>query len=94
VAGECALSGELPLQALLVLQDTASSGYQVEDQDDHGEHKQKVNQAAGKMKGEPQEPQHQKNHEDCPEHTFPLAQRAPGKQSPFQGASIDLRLDS
>ncbi len=55
-----------------------SSGQQVEDQDNHRYHQQEVNQAAGNMKAEAQEPQNQNDDKNCPEHRYPFpAWRAP-----------------
>ena len=48
----------------------AASGEQVEDQDDYGHDQQKVNESAGDMEAETEEPQNQHDYEDCPEHGF------------------------
>jgi hypothetical protein len=47
---------------------TSASGYQIEDQDDQRYDQQKVNQAAGNMKAETQEPQNEDDDKDCPKH--------------------------
>jgi hypothetical protein len=60
-------------QALLASEYTPASGQQVEDQDDHRQYQKKVNQAAGNMEAEAQEPENQKNHKDCPKHSYSFA---------------------
>jgi hypothetical protein len=51
-----------------VSRDSASSGYQVEDQDDQSHHQQEMNQAAGDVKAESEKPENQEDYEYRPEH--------------------------
>jgi demethoxyubiquinone hydroxylase (CLK1/Coq7/Cat5 family) len=56
------------IQALLGLENAAASGDKVEDQNDQCYEQQKVNQAAGNMKAEAQQPKNQNDHKNSPEH--------------------------
>jgi hypothetical protein len=51
---------------------TPSSRDQVEDQDDQRYDQQKMNQAAGDMKAETQEPENENDDKDCPKHCCSL----------------------
>jgi len=46
----------------------SASRYQVVNQDNHRYNDQKVDQATADVQCEAQEPQNQKNYEDCPKH--------------------------
>lgn len=52
---------------------TTAPADQVEDQDYQGDNNQDVDKAATDMKGEPEQPQNDKNYEDCPKHLHILA---------------------
>jgi len=66
---------------LAASQGAPASSDQVEDQDDDRHNDEKVDQGAADMESEAEEPQHQKNHEDCPKHIFLFRSRGtPGKQ--------------
>ena len=69
------------LSPRIVLRTSASpaSRNEVEDQHDHGDYENEVDQSAAYVECEAQEPQHQEDYEDCPEH-MPLLSglRAPG----------------
>jgi hypothetical protein len=71
-----------------------AAGDQVEDQNDQRYNQQKVNQAAGYMEAETQQPQNQENYENCPKHGCALsAPQAPGIQSSSQAPTgISERL--
>jgi hypothetical protein len=60
-------------QVLLASETGSASGYQVEDKNDHRQYQEKVNESAGHMEAETEEPENQKNHKDCPEHNYSLA---------------------
>jgi hypothetical protein len=47
---------------------SAASGDEVEDQDNQGDDQQQVNQGAGDMKAEAQQPKNQNDYENCPKH--------------------------
>jgi hypothetical protein len=81
-------------QALLASEISPASGQQVEDQDDHRQYQEQVNEAAGNMEAEAQEPENHKNYEQCPKHILLLLHRGrPGIQSPSQApAGIHNRL--
>jgi hypothetical protein len=64
------------MQGSARLKSAPASGEQVEEENHHSDHEQKVNESARHMKGEPQEPQNQKNHKQCPKHTFSFVPRA------------------
>jgi hypothetical protein len=53
-----------------------SAGDQVEDKDDQRYDQEKMNQAAGYMKAEAQEPQNQNDNKNCPEHSPPFLHTA------------------
>jgi hypothetical protein len=75
------------------LQSATASGDQVDDQNDQRDHQQKVNQAAGYVKAEAQNPQDQKDDENCPEHiqhTF-SALRAPETGGPARAHPMDSK---
>ena len=65
-------------QALLASESTSPPSYEVEDQNNHCDDEQDVDQAAGDMEAETQEPQNQKNDHHCPEHNFSFVPRAHG----------------
>jgi len=48
--------------------DRSPSAEQVDDENHQGHDEQQMDQASSNMQAEPQEPQNQKHHEDCPEH--------------------------
>jgi hypothetical protein len=62
----------------MALQTAASPSDEVIDQNDDRNHQKNVNQAAGHMKAEAQEPQNNKYYKDGPEHTFSSTPQAPG----------------
>lgn len=65
-------------RALLASESAPAARHEVEDQDDHGEHQEKVNQTASYVKAEAHEPQNQNDYKYCPEHLHPfLALLAP-----------------
>jgi hypothetical protein len=67
--------------ALLASEYTPASGQQVEDQDDYRQYQEQVNEAAGDMEAEAQEPENHENYEQCPKHILLLLCRArPGIQ--------------
>jgi hypothetical protein len=60
---------------------------QVDDQDDHGDDEKKVNQAAGDVEAETQEPQDQNDYKNCPEHRILFsALSAPSRFGSGKGA--------
>src|SRR6266702_4543928 len=62
-----------------------SSGDQVNYQDDQGEHQQQVDESTQRITGhQPDQPQYQQNHKDCPQHC-----RVP----PLQAMEIALLLE-
>ena len=75
-------------------QSAPSSGDQIEDQNDHSDHQQKVNQTAGDMKAESQQPQDHENHKDCPKHTFSFASRAPRESNSIPRRPQAFAFDS
>ena len=54
--------------------DRPASGDQVNDRHDQSNDQKQVNQPAGHMKSPTQEPQDDKDRENCPEHKYPLNQ--------------------
>jgi hypothetical protein len=56
------------LLAPLASEITAPPGDQVDDQDNERYDQQKVNQAAGDMEAETQQPENEKDDKDCPKH--------------------------
>ena len=46
----------------------AAAGDQVDDENHNGYHEQKMDQAAGDVQAESQEPKHNENYEDRPKH--------------------------
>jgi hypothetical protein len=51
----------------------ASAGDEVEDEYDERYHQQQMDEAAGNVEAESEQPQDQNNYEDGPEHFIPLA---------------------
>lgn len=75
---------DLLLGAQAALQ-SAASGNQVDDQHNQGDDQQKVNQSAGDVEAEAQDPQNQKDDEDCPKHMQHLSEmRTPETVNPAQ----------
>jgi hypothetical protein len=74
-------------------QNATAARDQVEEQDDQSDHEQNVNQAARNMKAEPQQPQDQKNHENCPKHIFSVALRAPWESKFISGRPQAIAID-
>jgi hypothetical protein len=56
----------------LAAQRALSPFQQIDDQDDYCHDQQNVNQAAGNMKAEAEQPQDYKDYENCPQHIFPF----------------------
>jgi hypothetical protein len=79
---------------LAASQGASASGDQVEDQDNDRHNDEKVNQGAADMESEAEEPQHQKNHEDCPEHIFLLRARGARENQFFPGSLQALIIGS
>jgi negative regulator of genetic competence, sporulation and motility len=71
-------NGRLPLrtdtpETAATSQCAAASGDQVYDEDDQGDHQQNVDQAAGNVKAEAENPQNKKNDENSPKHILSFA---------------------
>jgi hypothetical protein len=50
--------------------DRPATGDQVDDQHDNGDDQEQVNETAGHVKAESQDPEDQQDYEDCPEHAI------------------------
>jgi len=67
---------------------------QVDDQNDHCRDQQNMNQAAGNMKAETQQPEDHENRENCPKHFFlflPIV--AHPEREHRRGAALHLERD-
>jgi hypothetical protein len=53
------------------LERASAAGDQVEDQEDDRENQQDVDQTAGDMKSETEEPENEQDYKDCPKHVMP-----------------------
>ena len=63
-----AAAGQHSRGAQTALQNASAPGDQVDDQDHQCDYQQNVNQATGDVKAEAQNPQNQKDNENCPKH--------------------------
>ena len=63
------------------LNSDSSSTDQVENQNDQSHNEKKVNETAGYVKAETQQPQQQNDNKDCPEHTFSLTRMGAREES-------------
>jgi hypothetical protein len=55
--------GKLPVRL-----DGSPAGYQVDDQNNHGDYEQQVDEAATNVREQANQPQDQQNHQNCPQH--------------------------
>jgi hypothetical protein len=70
------MSGRLALEA------AASAGDQIEDENAERDHEKEVNEAAGDVETESQDPQNENDYEDGPEHGVLLRPAAPQGRTP------------
>ena len=63
-------------EALATSECAATSGDQVDDQDDQRDHQQNVDQTAGNVKAEAENPKNKKNDENSPKHILSFASLA------------------